>query len=38
MLAYAEDERIVEYEVGTLRLRDVEVVTLGVRSRVKGQE
>lgn len=38
MLADAEDEGVVEDEIGALGLRDVEVVALGVWGGVQRQE
>jgi len=38
MLANAEDKSVVDDEALTLRLDDIEIVTLGMRSRVTDQE
>ena len=38
MLTDGEDEGIIEREIRTLRLRNVEVMTLGMGSRMESQE
>jgi hypothetical protein len=38
MLSDTENEGVVRCQTGTLRLNDVEIMTLGVRCRMAGEE